>query len=304
MTASAMMRLPYYYRKLRSRPTYYVMKVVGRFKTARALAPHLCNRGLVKPPLNRSSVFPAVDVATTVRRLEADGLCPGIDLPSEIVTEIRAYARSQPCFGNKVPRYGFQYAKRQEAEALAGQAFVLGGYFNTEAGCPAISGLARDPKLWEIAEQYFGTVPRHIGSQLWWSFAAPRSEEEKNFYAQLYHYDLDGYAFLKFFFYLTGVDDESGPHVGVRGTHRRKILRHRMRYMRFSDAEVERCYGAENVTAMYGKAGTGFAEDTYCIHKGEPPTGRDRLILQIQFGLHDYGVQHDRVDDSVLQYVL
>ena len=65
-----------------------------------------------------------------------------------------------------------------------------------------------------------------------------------------------------------------------------------------------RCYGADKVATIYGKAGSGFAEDTSCIHKGLAPTGRDRLILQIQFALHDFGVQHDRMEESALHQIL
>lgn len=302
---AAVRRVPTYYEKFRSRPAFYVMKLAGRFPVARAVARRVCNRGLARPPLNDTSVFPAVDVDTTVRRLNADGICLGIDLPPEIVDEVNVYAQEQLCYGNTDPRYGFPCGKRREAEARSGQRFVLGGYFNTETGCPTIGRLGRDPKLWAIGEGYFGAVPRHIGTNLWWSFAAERTEAEKNRYAQAYHYDLDGYAFLKFFFYLTDVDDVgSGPHVGVRATHHRKILRHRLRYTRFTDADIGRAYGIENIVVMYGKAGTGFAEDTFCLHKGQSPTRRDRLILQLVFGLHDFGVQHDRQDPRVLQRLI
>jgi hypothetical protein len=283
------------------------MKVLGRFRLVRMFAPFVCNRRLARPPINNTSLFPALDVDESVRLLRADGLCLGIDLSDEFVNEIVGYAATRVCFGNINPKCGFPPRKRREAEAISGQRFVLGGYFNTTApaGCNAIRYLERDPKLWAIAEGFLGTVPRHIGNQLWWSFADERSVAEKRRYAQLYHYDLDGYAFLKFFFYLTEVPDEqAGPHVCVRGTHRRKVFRHRLRYTRFSDEEVLRCYGADKVATIYGKAGSGFAEDTYCLHKGLAPTGRDRLILQIQFALHDFGVQHDGMAESALRQIL
>jgi hypothetical protein len=72
-------------------------------------------------------------------------------------------------------------------------------------------------------------------------------------------------------------------------------------YRRIPDQDVIDFYGRESVVAMCGKAGTGFAEDTYCVHKGTPPRSKDRLILQLQFALNDYGLQHDIKDPALLQ---
>lgn len=60
-------------------------------------------------------------------------------------------------------------------------------------------------------------------------------------------------------------------------------------------------YGADKIVTFVGKAGTGFAEDTYCIHQGTPPTQRDRLILQLQFAINDYGVQSDIKDPAIME---
>lgn len=281
------------------------MKVLGRLQITRRIAPLVSNRRLATPAVEADSLFPPIDVTDVTRALRLEGLAIGIDVPQEIVREIVAFANGTPCFGNADPRFGFAPGSRREAEVATGQRFVLGTYFNTAAGCPVIRRIEQDPKLWAIAEKYFRTTPRHIGTQLWWSFADVRSEAEKKRYAQLYHYDLDGYAFLKFFFYLTDViDDHSGPHACVRGTHRRKALRHRLRYTRFSDDDIIGHYGIDRIAVMYGKAGSGFVEDTFCLHKGLAPTRDDRLILQVQFGLQDFDVQHDHMSEAELRYVV
>ncbi len=57
---------------------------------------------------------------------------------------------------------------------------------------------------------------------------------------------------------------------------------------------------SQNVITIFGKAGFGFAEDTIAFHKGTPPLNKPRLILQIEFATHNYGMQNDLIDTSLL----
>jgi hypothetical protein len=119
----------------------------------------------------------------------------------------------------------------------------------------------------------------------------------------MFHYDLDDFKFIKFFFYLTDVDAGSGPHVAVRTSHlRRRVARFgdRLKVRRYSDDEVIGLYGRDQIVSITGPAGMGFAEDTICIHKGQTPVSRERLILQFQYALNDWGNQHDERDESEL----
>jgi hypothetical protein len=110
--------------------------------------------------------------------------------------------------------------------------------------------------------------------------------------AQVFHYDLDDYRFIKFFFYLTDVDLYSGPHVLIRGSHKNKKLSHQLLGVRCAskpDEDIVGCYGAENLVTICGPAGLGFAEDATCFHKGTLPTQKERLLLQIEFAINNYG---------------
>jgi hypothetical protein len=162
------------------------------------------------------------------------------------------------------------------------------GHYEHPAACPEIAALSRDPALIAIAEQYLGKPPRHTGTELWWTFPSPVTEQQKSDAAQLFHFDLDDFRFLKFFFYLTDVGDGAGPHVVVLGTHRRKTLTHQAVIRRQSDADIVRAYGAERVRRILLPAGSGFAEDTFCFHKGETPTRDRRLLLQFEFCVNDF----------------
>jgi hypothetical protein len=53
----------------------------------------------------------------------------------------------------------------------------------------------------------------------------------------------------------------------------------------YSDAEIMESYGAERIVSVTGPAGTAFTVNTHGIHKGTLPTGRPRLLLQVQYSL-------------------
>ena len=72
---------------------------------------------------------------------------------------------------------------------------------------------------------------------------------------------------------------------------------------RYSDSEIARKYSASKILEICGPAGTGFAENTLCIHKGRTPTCENRLLLQLQFSLFDYGVMHDQRDAAALTLI-
>lgn len=119
----------------------------------------------------------------------------------------------------------------------------------------------------------------------------------------MFHFDMDDYKFLKFFFYLTDVDAEAGPHVYVRGTHRGKRLGHLFPMRRLANDEVKRSYGSERILSLEDKAGGAFIEDTFGLHKGQPPTHKDRLVLQLGFACRYYGFGNDIVDPTKLTMI-
>jgi len=52
-----------------------------------------------------------------------------------------------------------------------------------------------------------------------------------------------------------------------------------------------------------GPSGTGFAENTLCIHKGLTPKKNSRLLLQFEYALFDYGVMDDARDPNCLKMI-
>ena len=148
---------------------------------------------------------------------------------------------------------------------------------------PDIVALAMNPVLIDAASAYLGCKPTISNLSLWWSFPTGDGAQE----AENYHRDVDDWRFVKFFLYLTDVDEASGPHRFVRGSNTSSRF---LFIKRFTDQEVERCYGASNCLTMLGSSGDAFLEDTFGLHKGQPPTGKRRLVFQVQYSINAISV--------------
>ena len=129
-----------------------------------------------------------------------------------------------------------------------------------------------------IARAYLGCCPTISGIYLQWSFPARHQTAD----VQYFHRDPDDWRFLKLFVYLTDVDEESGPHEFVLGSHRSSG---RIFSKPYAEEEVERVYGRDQIIKITGPKGTTFIEDTWGIHRGRVPLARPRLLLQVQYSV-------------------
>jgi hypothetical protein len=139
-----------------------------------------------------------------------------------------------------------------------------------------------DPALLAIVGRYLHCQPVMDSIYAYATFPGASDQEEMSRSAQLFHADKDRISFIKFFVYLSDVDNESGPHVYIAGSHRTKpdTL---WRDGRFSDEEVVSAYPAGAVRKIIGPAGTMFLADTRGIHKGLPVKRGRRLMFQIEY---------------------
>jgi hypothetical protein len=298
-------------------PKWLLMFIFSRFKIFRFLMT-LAYKNSSSHAI-QESIFKELDVARAVQDLREEGSYLEIKLPSDSLEQLLEFVRSSNCYANGDCELGFPYARKREAEKKYGQSFVRADYFNAALLCPTIGQLAHDPKILEIASQYLGGEPLYTGSRLWWLFA--KREEDKALLmsemtllslkkttregSYFFHYDLDDYGCLKFFFYLTEVDASGGPHCCVRGSHEKKKISHLFSpSRRRPDKEIQDFYGSENIKTICGEPGSGFIEDTFCFHKATIPSRKDRLVLLIQFTLNDYENQTDAVDSSLLKSLI
>lgn len=291
-------------------PGYVFMRTVARFDSVRGAAVALQRVG--RPSLEEflrslegktSRFFPGIDAAAFAAQMTRDGFAMGLNLSPGTVAALNEFAQAHACYVDRNPSLGFMPARVEEARRKLGRQFLLAQYFNILEQSPLIHDLSTDPVLLAIAARYLRTTPTLVGANLFWSYPAVVSADQHNYAAQLFHYDLDDFKFLKFFFYLVDVDSGTGPHVIVKATHNSKrfaTFRDRLKVRRYSDEEVVAAYGQDSICTITGPAGTGFAEDTLSIHKGQTPSEKVRLLLQFQYALNDWGVQHDYKDQSEL----
>jgi hypothetical protein len=299
-------------RSLKDHPGYTLMRSLARFPVARAAVANsrraLQGRRTAQFLVDcesrmTASAFASVDRQAFVQELERNALAFGLTLPPKTVQGVLHYAASAPCYADRMPTKGFMAAAHREAEKTLGKAILVAQYYNTTEDCPAIRALIDDPALQWIACRYLGSTPTFVGANLWWTFAADASEEDRDNHAHLYHRDVDDFRFFKFFFYMTDVDSD-GAHICVSRSHLSPLIAQPGDYWnirRYTDAEVERNYSREDIIEISGPAGTGFAENTLCIHKGSTPRATPRLLLQLQYALFDYGAMNDRIDRNRLR---
>ena len=144
--------------------------------------------------------------------------------------------------------------------------------------CPHIIELMNDPRVLRVVHSYLGCKPTISDVAVDWSFAATGEAVD----VQRFHRDPDEWRFVKLFIYLTDIDEGSGPHRFVSGSHRSSG---RLFSTPYTEGEIEYLFGRNKIETRLGPKGTTFLEDTWGIHKGEIPITRSRLLLQIQYSM-------------------
>lgn len=147
-----------------------------------------------------------------------------------------------------------------------------------------IQNIISDPLIISISQNYFKSLPMLAAVNMWWS--TNFKKEPDKYAAQMYHFDLDGTKWLKFFFYLTDVNSLNGPHIFIKKSHKNNGIPWSLRkrgYERISDQEIHQYFSSDKICEFLGKKGDLIIEDSRGYHKGKPVVENDRLILEIQF---------------------
>jgi hypothetical protein len=284
------------YKYLKHGPGHFLMYVLGRFTVVRSLMVWMYS---IKNPAKTSAAVDSaliepVNIDEAVRSIRKDGFFPDLRLRPEVVEQLLTFSSMATCYAEGDPNLPFLHPDRAAVEQQMGTNFKLGRYNHALKASPVMQALATDPQLLAIARRYLSTEPVLIGARMWWSFSGPAKRKEIKESGQGFHYDLDGYRALAFFFYLTDVGTSDGPHVYVRGTHKNKALKHVVTIHKGrDDNEIDGKYGKEKQVVCLGPAGVGFAEDIFGFHKGQHPESGERLLLQLRYGLRDYGTGLD-----------
>ena len=196
-------------------------------------------------------------------------------LPANVLSDLQAYFKTKLCHDPYRPHLGsFAWDSPASDETNI-------GYFTWEQviRAPHMLDLINDPDILGAAELYFGCKPVIDNIGAGWSSLGRETAKG----AQRFHRDFDCARSFKAFYYLTDVDEDSGPHVYVRGSSRQAVLE--TGKAQTDDAIIE-AFGEDAVTRITAPAGTWFLEDVYGFHKGIPPKTKPRLLLGIEYNLY------------------
>lgn len=262
-------------------------RVFGRFYWARrALGRLIGMRSGDKPQTANSSIFMNMSPCAAVAALHKDAIAFGCNLPATTVNAVDAFARSTALVQESYTERDFFYQDCATGYFSDGSPIPL-AYAKNARLCPEVMEIVNDPVILEIATRYLGFRPKYFRDRLWFSFAGNYDIGLRRKMNQTvdFHFDLPGSQFTFFYasFYLSDVDEYSGAHTMIKGSHRSKPLSMKLSRSRQSEEAIDKVYGSENEIIITGKAGTGFLEDASCYHRALAPTQRERLMLQIRY---------------------
>jgi hypothetical protein len=261
---------------------YKVMRLAARSDTARRLAVEAFARRHPVRSNNAAaaSMFPGLSVAEIIYGLKREGFSTGISLSESVLREILTFCASTTFSPNKAPGEGLRVDLNRATNPAPPS--HLYNCVDVHKKCTAISALARDSVICRVVAEYLGAEPRLLGTRLFWSYPPAGDAEVLDLPDFGFHYDIDGYKFVKLFFYLTDVESDCGPHVIIAGTHTRKTWFERL-HRRIDERRAEAFYPGR-IKTMTGRRGEGFFEDTLCYHRGSVPRTR-RLIMEFEWSL-------------------
>jgi hypothetical protein len=280
-------RAPTYWRYLREQPSWIAMFLFARTLTGRRLERWLSRAPFRSPAPVPDSAVETPDLNEVATGLIKNGVYVGLKLRPDTVRQILAFAEATPCFARDRQQAGFLPRDVARANLERERDVVAAHYFEAVERSPAITQLAKDPALLSIATSYIGHQPVHIRTRMWWSFPAARvSDADLHAAAQdKFHFDMNGWRTLKFFFYMTDTDHRGGAHKCIPGSHRRRALKHQITLTLGRPVEeLEAYYGKDGFLTITGEAGTGFAEDPFIFHTGSLCQDQPRLVLELEYG--------------------
>ena len=262
--------------KTRGRTTEFLMSLIKAFH----------------PPLNHTlgkSLLPDLsnqELADIQRDLETKGYhVLKFSLPENILKELMTHATTQP--GLLRPKDTDPItADIKRAVYKPGQPEGVRYEFLPEdlMKIPATQKIFSDPQFLKIARNYLKVEPIIDIVAMWWHTDYQKTPDSNA--AQFYHFDMDRVKWLKFFFYITDVNSNSGPHCFIEGTHNPKNVPQTLLdkgYVRLTDEEIASHFDSKKIIEFTGKAGTIIIEDTAGFHKGKHVHSGDRLIFQTEY---------------------
>lgn len=227
-----------------------------------------------RPPLlddvTRSAGFLSLNALELAQTLRGDGMARAGHLPPDMLSRVRGITDDLP-----PGEYGEFHVQPDIRTLVLGVDVldVLRGYLGAEPElleCNLVVGHAEDPARTPIH------VQRH------------------------FHFDFAGWQSLNLFVYLTDVENDSGAHQVVIGTHRVRQVRDAIRPW-VPDDEISARYPGR-VRTIAWPAGTMFFESTEAFHR-RLILKRRRVMLNVLYASHRSWSSGGRLTPKYSDYV-
>ena len=223
--------------------------------------------------------FIKINEDTASEELNSEGITLGINLNEKVLNEILQFIKDKEFKFNRDKNKKIKFSDRYNYRDL----YIL-NYMNPHLENKFIKEILLNEKLISVIKNYLGVDPVLEWSQIYWSL--PFRDKNGNILSPPnnefgYHYDIDGFKFLKVFFYLTDVTGNNGPHVFIKKSGEKTLYKALNR--RLNDEEIENKFGKQKIV-ITGLKGSGFIEDTSFYHKGTNPI-EERGILTCLYNI-------------------
>ena len=253
-------------------------KTNGKFNL---LIQYLAKKWMKKIELPSSKILSDKEIIKIVSKLKKDGYCIlPFKLPDSYIKFLINFCINTHMYSNEGNALKFDSEKLFYDEARY--------YWKMQDLIEniTIQKILSDSIYAKIAQEYIGVMPILTSISLWLD---PPSKN-KTYSPHIYHQDNDGVKYLKFFFYLTDVDEKSCPHRFIKGSHLEIKPKQFSLTKRYTNEELLNFYGKEQEIIFTAPAGTIIAEDTKGFHRGSTPKSKYRLLLQLEFAMFDIPV--------------
>ncbi len=245
-----------------------------RFVTSIPARERYADAAAARLPVYDGPVSPEAEA--DARRLGEDGYVVQRDLiTSDQIAEIREFLGNVP-FHDPCHRELGEFAA---PDNIPTGSFVAHVAEDVLPRIPHLLNIANRPDVLDVVARILGAKPTISCLQSSWSVP---SHHENARQAEKFYRDVDDWRFVKLFIFLTEIDEEAGPHVVVKGSHKLNMLTEIRRY---GDEEVGQVFGVDQQVRLTGPAGSCFLEDAYGLHREFPPVSKPRLTLQVFYSL-------------------
>ena len=220
-----------------------------------------------------------VNESLSSKELCENGITLNLNLKPKALENVLNFIQDKDFRFNRDKNRTIKFSERNNYKDL----YIL-NYMNPHLDNKIINEILLNQKLVSLVKNYLKVNPILEWSQIYWSL--PLKDINGNTLIPPnnefgFHYDIDGFKFLKVFFYLTDVTDNNGPHVFVKNSEKKTLYKALNR--RINDQEVKNKFN-NNKVIITGKKGSGFLEDTSYYHKGTAPI-QERGVLMCLYNI-------------------